>query len=179
MRKYLKIIIALVLISVIGYLGYSIGNKLNHKKEVAERIKTIPEFSFKTLNGEPFTQKELNTALFKLFMYFNSECEFCQGEAKQIQKHIPQLQHVQVIMVSHEPSNGIKIFAEKYHLANHKNIIFLEDEKLQFSELFDAKSIPFMVLYSKDNQLIQKFKGATKIEKIISHLPSSQKKETK
>ncbi|MCF6347539.1 MAG: redoxin domain-containing protein [Flavobacteriaceae bacterium] len=186
MKKQLKIIIGIVLISIIGYLGFSIGNKLNHKKEVAERIKTIPEFSFKTLNGEAFTQNEVSETLPKLFIYFNSECEFCHAEAKQIQESIEQLKNVQLLLVSFEESEGIKAFAEKYHLVNYENIIFLEDSSLLFAELFDAKSIPFMVLYSKENQLIQKFKGATKIEKVISYLPSqsadrqdSQREETK
>jgi len=170
MKKKIKIIISIFLIGIIGYLGFSIGSKLNHKKEVAERIKTIPKFSFKKLNGEAFTQKELNTTLPKLFIYFNSECEFCQGEAEQIQKNITQLQPIQIVMVSHESSEGIKNFAEKYHLINQKNILFLEDSTLLFSELFNAKSIPFLVLYSKNNQLIQKFKGATKIENVIKLL---------
>lgn len=170
MKKKLKIIIGILLISIIGYLGYSIGNKLNYKKEVAERIKTIPEFSFKTLNGKLFTQNNISSTLPKLFVYFNSECDFCQGEAKQIKDNIEQLKNVQLLFVSFEDSKGIKTFAEKHHLVNYENIIFLEDEELQFSELFDAKSIPFMVLYSQNNQLIQKFKGATKIEKIIGLL---------
>ncbi len=170
MKKKLKISIGIILIGIIGYLGYGIGSKLKHKKEVTERIKIVPEFSFKTLDGETFTQNELSTTLPKLFIYFNSECEFCQGEAEQIKKQLPQLQHIQIIMVSHEPSDGIKIFAQKYHLANQKNIIFLEDNRLRFSTIFDAKTIPFMLLYSNDNKLLQKFKGATKIEKIMALL---------
>ncbi|MCF6348901.1 MAG: redoxin domain-containing protein [Flavobacteriaceae bacterium] len=172
MKKQLKIIIALVLISIIGYLGYSIGSKLNHKKEVANRIKTIPEFSFKNLDGQPFTQKEVSRTLPKLFIYFNSECDFCHTEAKQIQEHLEQLKNVQLLFVSFEEPESIKTFAEKYDLLNKDHIFFLEDSTLLFADLFDAKSIPFILLYTKDNQLIKKFKGATKIENVIAHLPS-------
>jgi thiol-disulfide isomerase/thioredoxin len=170
MKKKIKIIIGIVLISSIGYLGFSIGKKLNHKKEVAERIQTIPVFSFKTLNGESFTQNDINTNLPKLFVYFNSECDFCHAEAKQIQEHLEQLKKVQLLFVSFEEPESIKKFAEKYDLLNKSNVLFLEDSTLLFAELFDAKSIPFMLLYSKENELIQKFKGATKIEKIIGLL---------
>jgi len=170
MKKYLKIIIGLTLVSIIAYLGYSISTKINHKKEVVERIQNLPEFSFKTISGEQFTQNEISITLPKLFIYFNSDCDFCHAEAKQIQEHIKQLKKMQIIMVSHENSEGIKAFAEKYNLINEKRIIFLEDEKLEFSEIFDANSIPFMLLYSKGNQLIQKFKGATKVENIINLL---------
>ena len=167
MKKYLKIIIGLTLVCVIGYLGYNISTKINHKKEVAKRIQSLPEFSFKMLNNQAFNQNNISTIQPKLFIYFNSDCDFCHEEAKQIQEHLKQLKNTQIIMISHENSEGIKAFAEKYNLINEENIIFLEDEKLEFSEIFDANSIPFMLLYSKDNQLIKKFKGATKIENII------------
>lgn len=170
MKKKIKIIIGIVLISSIGYLGFSIGKKLNHKKEVANRIKTIPDFSFKTLNGKPFTQKNITNTQSKLFIYFNSECDFCHAEAKQIQEHLEQLKNVQLLFVSFEEPESIKTFAEKYELLNKDHIFFLEDPTLLFAELFDAKSIPFMLLYSKDNQLIKKFKGATKIENVIKLL---------
>jgi len=159
-----------VLVSVIGYLGYNISAKINHKKEVAKRIQVIPEFSFKTLRGEKFSQKDLNSTLPKLFIYFNSECEYCQGEAQQIHRNLEKLKNIQVVFISFESAKEIETFAEKYNLINIENIIFLEDGKLEFYEIFDANTIPFMLLYSKDNQLIQKFKGAIKIEKIIGLL---------
>ncbi len=179
MKKKLKIIIAIILITIIGFLGYSISTKINHKNEVAERIQTIPKFLFKTLSGEQFNQNDVNAILPKLFIYFNSDCDFCHAEAKQIQEQLEKLKKVQIVFISFENVKGIKAFAEKYNFTNKENIIFLEDKKLEFSEIFDANSIPFMLLYSKDNQLIKKFKGATKIENILSRLPSSQREETK
>ncbi|MCF6224364.1 MAG: redoxin domain-containing protein [Flavobacteriaceae bacterium] len=170
MKKNIKILIVIILISTIGYLGYSISTKINHKNEIAERIQTIPNFSFKTLNGEPFTQNQISTTLPKLFIYFNSECDFCHAEAMQIQEHLEQLKNVQLLFVSFEEPESIKTFAEKYNLLNKGHIFFLEDSALLFANLFDAKSIPFMLLYTKDNRLIKKFKGATKIKNILKLL---------
>ena len=170
MKKQLKLIIALIIFSIIGFLGYSIYGKLHHKKEVAERIKTIPSFSFRTLTGTVFTDKDVDKTKPKLFVYFNSECEFCQAEATAINKHLDTLKNVQLLFVSYEEPPKIKAFAKQYKLLNPTNIKFLEDKNFQFAPLFDAKGIPFMLLYDKDNKLIQKFRGVTKIDKIITLL---------
>jgi len=170
MKKYLKLFIAIVLISIIGYLGYSIATKLQHKKEVTARIKIIPAFSFKTLTGAVFTDKDLDKTNPKLFVYFNSECEFCQAEATSIHKKLDNLKNTQLLFISYEETDKIKAFAQQYELLNVKNIVFLEDKNMAFAPLFDAKGIPFMLLYGKDNKLIQKFRGVTKVEKIIALL---------
>lgn len=170
MKKYIKPIIGIVLISVIIFLVYNISKKISYKNEVTERIKTIPNFTFLTLNNEVFSEKELNKNIFKLFVYFNSDCDYCQSEATQISENIEQFKDTQFLFVSFEPIKDIKQFAKTYNLLDKENIIFLQDKEMIFEELFDAKSIPFMLLYSKDNQLIEKYKGATKIGNILKHI---------
>lgn len=170
MKKYLKPLIGIILISVFVFLGYNILKKISYKKEVAERIKTIPNFNFLTLNNEGFTQNDLATNKNNLFVYFNSECDYCQSEATQISENLTKFKTTQFIFVSFESIEGIKQFAEIHYLLNKENIVFLQDKEMIFEELFDAKSIPFMLLYSKDNQLIKKYKGATKIDNILKHI---------
>lgn len=170
MRKYLKPIIGIFLISVLVFLGYNISKKISYKKEVSERIKTIPEFSFLTLNNVNFSNTNLTKNSYKLFVYFNSDCDYCQSEATQISEKLTQFKTTQFIFVSFESIESIKQFAKTYNLFDKKNVIFLQDKEMIFEELFDAKSIPFMLLYSKDNQLIEKYKGATKIDNILKHI---------
>jgi peroxiredoxin len=167
MRNQFKIIISLSLISVITFLGYNIWTKLNYKKEVAEGIRVIPKFSFRNIDGQVFTQKNVSKTGPKLFIYFNSECNYCQTEVKQIQENLHQLKDAQLIFVSFEDTKKIKAFATEYSLQNEQNIVFLKDKDFIFEDLFDAKTIPHMLLYSKDNHLIKKFKGLTKIEYVI------------
>ena len=170
MRKYKKIAIAILIISIIGYLGFSIAKKIQYKKEVAARIKTIPTFSFFTLDNIPFSEKELTKNTYKLFVYFNTECVFCQHETQQIREHLLEFKKTQIVFVSFEEIENIKAFADKYSLLNKENVLFLQDKKLEFSEIFDAKSIPFILLYDSENKLIEKFKGATKVDKILKLL---------
>jgi peroxiredoxin len=169
MKKKIKVFIAIALLCMVGYLGYNITNKLNHKKEVAERIQRIPNFSFHTLDGEVYIQDNLPTKPV-VFVYFNSDCEYCQSEATKIQERLADLKGIQLVFVSFEEASSIKQFAKDYKLYNQENIIFLEDKKGQFSHIFDVSSIPYIVVYDANQKFLQKFKSATKIDNILEVL---------
>ena len=167
MKKTLKIVIPLLVISLLAFMGYKVVSKINHKKQVAENIKKLPTFSYVTLENKIFTQKSLAQSTPTLFIYFNSECDFCNHEAEMVQQNIEQLKAIQVVFISYEPIEKIKQFATKFKLLNHANISFLSDSKITFATTFDVKSMPCLVLYDKDNNLIEKIKGQVKIETVL------------
>ncbi len=151
-------------------MGYSVVSKINHKKQIAENIKTIPSFSYQDIDGVIFTDKNLKDNTPTLFVYFNSECEFCNEEAQMIKENINKLKEVQVIFVSFQNQEEITAFAKKHQLTNYGNITFLCDSKVAFASTFDVKSLPCLVLYDKNKQLIDKLKGQTKVETILKKL---------
>lgn len=167
--KTKKRVVGLILISIIGFIGYKITNKLQHKKEVEKRIQTLPNFSFKTVNGTNFTQKQLKNKP-TVFIYFNSGCDYCKSEATKIKERLNEFKNAQLVFVSFEQTTGIIQFAKTHGLNNQENVIFLEDTKSEFSEIFDAKSIPYILVYNSNKQLLKKFKGATKISNILEVL---------
>lgn len=169
MKKKIKLLLAIVLFIVIGFLGYKISSKLIHKKEVAERIKVIPNFSFYTLDGKEFSDKNLQKKP-SVFVYFNSECIYCQSETKKIQERLEDFNEVQLIFISFEKKEIIQQFAKDYELLDQENVLFLEDRKGEFSKLFDVTSIPFMVIYDEQKKMLKKFKGATNINAIVEVL---------
>lgn len=169
MKRKIKIISISIIAFCIGFLSYKIKSKFNHKKEVAERIQKIPDFSFYQLNGEVFTERNLPNKPI-IFVYFNSNCEYCQSEATKIQQRIADFKQTQLIFISFEEADSIKQFAAKYKLDDQENIIFLEDRKGQFSYIFDVNSIPYIVVYDTNQKFLQKFKGATKIDNILEVL---------
>jgi len=169
MKRKIRVIIVVLLSLVIGFLGYTITSKLNHKKEVAERTKVIPSFSFYTLEGNEFSEKNILRKP-TLFIYFNSECDYCQSEATKIHERLSDFEGMQLLFVSFEEKMAIQQFAKEYQLINKENILFLEDRKGAFSELFDVNSIPYMVIYDENKKLLKKFKGATKVDKILEVL---------
>lgn len=170
MKKYLKKIIPILFIITISYTGLQIYTKIKHKKEVAENIKTIPKFEFQNINGGYFTNENLKANTSKLFIYYNSECDFCNEEAKMIKENITQFINTQIIFISFEATEKIKQFATTHQLDSYDNVHFLCDSKITFATTFDVKSMPCLVLYDKNNNLIEKIKGQTKVDTILKKL---------
>ena len=170
MKKYLKILIPILFIGAFCYFGYHIYSKIQHKKKVAENIKTIPTFEYQNINGKIFTNKDLKKNIPTLFIYYNSECDFCNEEAQMIKKNIAKFTNFQLCFISFEEHNQIKSFATKYQLNIYDNVHFLCDNKITFASTFDVKSMPCLVLYNKDQKLIEKIKGQVKTETILKKL---------
>jgi len=164
MKKKIKLLLGIFLFVIICFLAYKITSKLNYKKEVAERVKVIPDFSFYRLDGSKFSTKN------SVFVYFNSECIYCKSETKKIQERLEDFKEVQLIFISFEKKETIQQFAKDYELLDQENVLFLEDRKGDFSKLFDVTSIPFMVIYDEQKKLLKKFKGATNINAIVEVL---------
>jgi thiol-disulfide isomerase/thioredoxin len=169
MKKKIRIIGLLLIVSVFGFLGFKIANKLSHKKEVTARTKTIPNFSFSDTKGNVYTKKNLPNKPI-VFVYFNSDCDYCQSEATKIEERLGHFKEVQLVFVSFEEQKNIIDFAKEYKLYKKENVVFLEDKEMVFSQIFDVNSIPYIVVYDKDKNFQQKFKGATKIDNILAVL---------
>lgn len=167
MKKYLKIILPIAIISLLAIMGYIVVYKINYKKQVAENIKQMPVFSYFDLDGNVFTKDNLPKNTPVLFVYFNSECDFCNHEAEMIQQNFEKLEDIQIVFISFEKMDRIKEFAQKYSLLQHDNINFIADSKATFATTFDVKSLPCLVLYDKDRNLIEKIKGQVKIETVL------------
>lgn len=170
MKKQLKIIIPILFISVFGYFGFQIYSKVLHKKEVEENTKVIPKFEYQNITGGVFTNESLKKGIPTIFIYYNSECEFCNEEAQMIKQNIEKLSGLQLIFISFEERKIIKSFATKYRLSTYGNIHFLCDTKITFANTFDVKSLPCIVLYDKKGRLVEKIKGQVKVETVLKRL---------
>lgn len=170
MKKYLKIIIPILILGTIAFMGYKVISKINHKKEVAEHIKTIPSFSYSTIDGKLFSNKDLKDNSPTVFLYFNSECEHCQSEAEQIRDNVEKFASVQLVFISFEEPEKITAFAKKYKLDHYDAITFLCDKQVSFATTFDVSGLPTVVIYDKNMKLIEKIKGQIKIENILKKI---------
>lgn len=171
MRK--KTILIIVLIGVLGilsYLVYNVISKAEEKNQIAKQLEIIPKFEFLTLEQQPFTKANLKSNTNTIFIYFNSECDFCQHEAQSISDNLDSFKNVQFIFISTEPIDTIKNFSEQYHLNNQQNITFLYDNLDTFSSRFDANSIPYLLIYDQNQKLIKKHKGQLSAKGILRAL---------
>ncbi|QNK78311.1 redoxin domain-containing protein [Winogradskyella sp. PAMC22761] len=171
MRK--RIILFVVVINALGlliYLGYNVISKVKEKNKIAKQLEKIPEFEFLTLTQQPFTKVNLKPNTNTIFIYFNSECDFCQHEAQSISDNLDSFKNVQFMFVSTEPIAIIKQFSEQYNLNNQQNITFLYDNLGTFSSRFDANSIPYLLIYDKNQKLIKKHKGQLNAKGVLRTL---------
>lgn len=170
-----KGIVTLIISFVAGvmvFLSYSIVSKTAQKKEVALKIATIPEFTFKTIQEETFTNDSLKEGLFTIFIYFNSTCDFCQHEAQSVSENLESFKDTQILFVSNEPIDLIKDFSKTYQLDNKNQITFLHDSLDVFSAQFDANSIPYILIYNTKSKLIKTHKGQLNASGILKYLNS-------
>ena len=172
MKSTLKKIIVVVLVLGLGSLTYSLYKKIDAKNTNANNIASIPGFSYTTLNGLPFTNKHLVKNTPTVFIYFNSECDFCQHEAQDISSNIDQLQNLQLLFISQENVSIINQFATQHQLNNLKKITFLHDSTGDFARQFDTSTIPTILVYDERQNLFKKHKGQLNskgILKILNH----------
>lgn len=170
MSKLSRISFFFIFTCIIGYLGYQIVQKVNYKKAVAAHIKTIPNFSYQKISGGAFTQNSLQKDTPTLFIYFNSDCNYCNEEAQMIRESVDKFSSFQLVFVSFEQPKTIQAFAQKHQLLQYGNIHFVCDTKVTFATTFDVKSLPCLVLYDKNKQLIEKIKGQTKVATLLKKL---------
>lgn len=171
MKNILKIVISVLAIGLLGYFGYGIYAKIQQKNDIAERIEQIPDFSFQTLRGQEFGQGDIMNKTSKIFIYFNSECDFCQEEAKEIEKSLIGFKDVELFFISSETPKKIKIFSDNYNLSDYDNTYFLHDPRGDFARLFGASTVPYSLVYNEKNKLITTFNGFVKAENLLKALP--------
>ncbi|MDY0988870.1 redoxin domain-containing protein [Flavobacterium sp. CFBP9031] len=170
MKNALKNILVLLFASTFLFLSYRIISRINYIEEVQKNIETIPKFNYQNIKGGVFTNQNLERESSTIFIYFNTECEFCNEEAKLIQDNINRFNKSQLVFVSFEEPELIKKFAQKHQLTTYDNVYFLCDNKVTFATTFDVNSMPCLVLYDKNQNLIEKVKGQIKVESLIKKM---------
>lgn len=166
MRKGLQILFITILVLIIGYFAYD-QFKI---QSISTDYQILPEFTLNDINGTKFNSSQLHRDKQKLIIYFDSECEHCLEEAAAISQHIKSFKNIQLIFISYQEPEAITEFAQTYHFLSLPNAVFLQDNYLQLVTAFNIKEFPFMLIYSKDNKLIQKFEGPTDIRNILMEL---------
>ena len=92
------------------------------------------------------------------------------SETTKIQERLAEFENTELIFVSFESREKIVDFAKHHQLLGVENIMFLEDEKLDFSTLFGVQTIPAIFIYDDNKLLLKKFKGVTKIDAILKSI---------
>ena len=148
---------------------FQLQAKWEKRKQIAQAIQTLPHFkithsdstegSFIRIGKKPH-----------VIVYFNTDCDHCQYEATQIQKNMAKFKDAQLLMLSIEPLTNIRKFIKTYRLEGFSNLQVGQITGKTAVETFGFKSVPHILIYDADNQLVKGYKGETKIEAILKYL---------
>jgi len=170
MKNFIKILLPIIVVITIVYLGYRMVQISQNKKIREDRIEHIPKFELKTLQGKIFTNSDLKQNVPVLFLYFNSDCEFCQMETEEIVSNMKNLEGVQIIFVSNESIPQIAAFQQKYKLDGYDNVLFVCDDSNKFAQVLELKTIPSSFIYSKEDVLLGKNSGPIKVDYLLKYI---------
>lgn len=167
-KKTLKIsaiIIPTILVGIIIYLFLN----FQKKKEKIAALERIPSFYLTMIDGKTFTSRDLSTGgQTKIIVYFSPSCHFCEAEAEELSKKYQEYSNIHWIWIASEPLSEIKEFAQKHNLNNNPNILWCHDKMAVLYQKLAINSIPYFLVYDKENHLIKRNSGTIKLEKLIS-----------
>ena len=163
-RKYFFILLLLPII---------FNSCKSSQQTVVKATEEIPYFTFYTLDHHRFVKDDFDTERTKFILYFNSECDHCQKQARWLKKEMKEnptaFSDLEMIFISFEEMSMIEGFRNKHQFIQ-SNITFLQDSRLTFADKFGVGSFPSILIYSKDSKLIKKFEGETKVEEILPYI---------
>lgn len=169
-RTVVKKVIIVVVVLFLVVMGVQVLKKLQHKEQVQQALAILPKFSFYTLEGGSFTNAQLPQNNKIVFIYFNTECEYCFYETKDISEQLERFKATTLLLVSNEKKEAIKAFAIKQNLQDKSQVIFLQDSTYTFAKQFEANSIPYILVYDAQGKLLLRHKGQLRAEKLLQLL---------
>ncbi|GAB3575252.1 hypothetical protein GCM10027578_39140 [Spirosoma luteolum] len=169
MKTYLKWTIPVLVLAVLAYLAWGFTNKLNRKKEVAERIQTLPNFV-----AYSFDRLKINRTIVAnrsaVLIYFDPDCDHCQREADELRRKAALLSSARVIMLSSAPVAALATFAKAHQLNSLPTVQVAHIDRKTAYETFGFASVPDVLIYHADGSLSKRFRGETSVEAIARNL---------
>lgn len=166
-RKIVLATLILGLVALAFFLGYSTINRINAKSMAAEKLQTAPVGNFYSMDSILVKIPNKNFAL----IYFDSGCEHCQNELKEVSSNRQLFVDKQLVFVSSENISSIKKVALEYRLNTEPTFYFYKIEQDDVFDTFGSTSLPHIFIYGLDGRLVKEFKGETNVATIAHYLP--------
>lgn len=167
-----KIVITALLLSVVGivvWLMLQSYQTLQRKKEATAKMQQLPTVALNALDSTviSLSQKGRPTVLF----YFDPHCEHCQQEAEQLKKQPRAFENVQLFWLSTERLWVLRAFEKKYALQHTIPSLIIAQISPQAADTqFGFRTVPTILIYNAEGNLVKKYVGETKMEAIVKYL---------
>lgn len=125
-------------------------------------------------NGKPLVISNYDSDKCLLLIYFNTQCDFCQFELKELEKSVSKFENTEIVLISAEPLDTLRKFGQKYQFHLYPNAGFYHCCYDTLQKHFGKLISPTTFIYGTDGKLIRQFNGTTRIDemlKVIRQLP--------
>jgi hypothetical protein len=158
MKKRLAVKVAggLMLVLIL-LISFKTVDRLRQKQRSESSTKTFSAMC-RSLHFTPDATTDV------VFVYFNSECEFCQWEIAEIEKNMEFFQNCQLLLASFEPRDSALKFLDRHNLSKY----YLDVDPSLLTETITG-GVPQVFVY-KDDDLAKHYAGEVKIDAIVAEL---------
>lgn len=108
-----------------------------------------------------------------VLIYFRPYCKHCRQETEDILNNYKFFKDVQLVFVSADELDKVRLFASYYNLQHYKNIKVALDSDFNFYHSFKPKEIPYQVVYNSSRKLVRAYNGETKWTRILENIKGS------
>jgi hypothetical protein len=133
-----------------------------------QEINELPYLSYQTLKGEPASTRSLPGS--SILILFNTDCDHCQREAKEISEKIDAFKNYQLLFIAADTLDQIANFSKAYNLADKPNVKFGRAEYQDVFINFGSIPTPSVYIYSRERKFVKSFLGETPVEELIKYL---------
>jgi thiol-disulfide isomerase/thioredoxin len=169
MKNLFKWVILFLVLALISLMIAGIIRKSKEGKLAKEKIETLPDFSFKTINDSIFSRNQIKDGPV-LILFFNPECEHCQYQVQAVIKNREAISDVLVLMISNAGKEIVMDFIKSYNLIDFPRLVVLLDDTHSFDKFFGTETVPASFIYDKKLKLTKYFHGEATFETILGYL---------
>ncbi len=161
-----KTIILPVLLIIAGIWFYMALAIMKRSRQEASYVQT-PEIALTSINNEKTFLTNYDSEKYLLFIYFNTHCDFCKFELRELEKNMAEFGNTEIFLVSAEPLDNLKRFNSQHSLNIYPNAGIYHCPYNMLEKHFGKLASPTIIIYNPDRELIKRFRGSTRITDIL------------
>jgi peroxiredoxin len=169
----LKTTTNIFLVSIIGFLSCSPAKKETDKPTPSAPF-VMPQNELPNLMMVVDEQRTISVRDLVgdnvILILFQSDCDHCQAEGKQIRKNIKAFEKYTLYFISADAPTEMEKYAKSLGLNKIENIHFCRTDVQSIIDSFGPIQTPSVFIFSENGKLLKSFIGQTDIENIIKVL---------
>lgn len=157
-------IFTFIFLALFLFLSYNVIVQIKQREKENDLVQYLPGFTFCSIDGHNIKSSCFHKKT--LIVIFNSECDCCIGLTKQIMSDTVFMTNNDVIMISAENIEHLRLFKTKLRI-NLKKIQICSCDSQSITFFFGNHLVyPSIFYYDENKKLIRKGKGELNLKEL-------------